>query len=206
MLRIWVALIVMMGLAGCHRFQQSAPASSSSYTPQLRRLLIAEGGPRVESMFDAGRIGARPDTNPNATVPGFVTVGGVRITEGAERTVGVSLVLVGSASPNSAERPTTSGIIMDEEEVAALKHAIQQEIDYVSKLQKQPPQHHEFMVWRSVEGLSITVNPESNSDSFFAVSVNKPSSENVSLSLSLDAGKQLLSKADAALNLANGNE
>jgi hypothetical protein len=157
-------------------------------------------------MFDAGRVEARPDANPNATIPGFVTVGGMRITEGTKRTVGVSFVFVGSASPNSAERPTSSGIVMDDEEVEALKQAIQQEVDYVAKWQTKPPQHREFMVWRSVEGLSITVTPDSTSDSFFGVSIHKPNSENVSLSLSLDAGRQLLAKADAALNLANGNE
>jgi hypothetical protein len=157
-------------------------------------------------MFDAGRVEARLDANSNGSAPGFVTVGGMRITEGTKRTVGVSLVFVGPASRNSAESPTSSGIIMDEDEVAALREVIKQEIGYVENRQKKPPQHREFMVWRSVEGLSISVDADSNSESFFSFSNHEPNSATVFLSFSLDAGKQLLAKMDAALNLANGNE
>jgi hypothetical protein len=165
----------------------------------------------IVSYFDVGRIEEKQDVNPEGWSPGGLTLLGVRVVEGNERDVGLSIAFVGSSLSSAKAAPVSSTIFMDKEEALAFKKAIEDEIDYVAQWQKKPPQHQEFMRWRSIEGFSIAVGPNSSGDSFFTLFWPGSDSGNaldsqVTLQLPQDAGQQLIVKIDAALNLANGRD
>ena len=204
--RTCIAVFAIVGLVGCHAMQRTAQPTPSSDVSHVRELLVARGGPKITSIYEAGRVEAKSDTDSNDSIPGYMTVEGIKIMDGGTRTVGIAFHLVGPAARDSKETLKSSSVIMDAEEVSALRKVFQQEIEYVAERQKKPSQHHEFMSWQSVEGMSISVSPNSSNESFFGIGINKSGSDSLDLSLSLDAGKQLMVKIDAALKLASENE
>jgi len=208
--RLFALLIVIEGLSGCHTMQQPALQDHSSKTSQIQELLTGKGGPRiVTANLGGGRVDALPDIyNQSTSIPGFIDVSGIRIMEGSKRTVGVVLGLSDSTSPEEKKSRKISTLEMDADEALEFKKAVQQEIDYALVCMKSPPKHQGDMIWRSAEGLGIAVSSDTGNAAFFTLSLS-PNDANpgyISLSLSLDSGRQLMAKVDDALNVANGND
>jgi hypothetical protein len=208
--RLFMALIVTVGLSGCHTSQQPVPQDDQSKTSRIQELIAGKGGPRVVNLnLGGGRVDALPDPYDRSNVvPGFVSVSGIRITEGNKKTVGIILSLSDSTSAEEKESRKTSIINMDAEEALEFKKAMQQEIDYALACMKNPPKHQGDMIWRSAEGLSIAVSSHAEGAAFFTLSPPPKEADPsfVGLSLSLDAGRQLMAKLDDALNVANAND
>ena len=205
------ALFLTLSVIGCRGPQVTPVPSHPGSRSHIGETVQGSGGPRIVSYFEVGRIEEKQDVNAEGWKPGGVTLLGARVIEGRERDVGLSLTLEGAMPSSASGTPSTSTIFMDREDALAFKKAIEDEIDYVAQRQKKPPQHHEFMRWRSIEGLSITVGPQSSGDSFFTLYGPGSDSGNafdsrVMLQLPQEAGQQLIVKIDAAMNLANGSD
>ncbi len=208
MSRLFVASIVLVSLSGCHTLHQPTTVDHPSKTSHIQELLTGRGGPRIVTLnLGGGSVDALPEkNNPSNSIPGYVSVSGIRIREGNKKTVGIFFTSGDSTSIEGKESRKTSSFNMDADEALELKKAMQQEIDYVSGCLKDPPKHKGWMTWRGTGGLSISASSDSTNGEFFSLVSIKPDSGYLGLSLSLDAGRQLMTKIDNALNVANGND
>src|ERR1017187_1071292 len=209
MSRLLVTLLAVMGLAGCHTLQHPELLDHPPKTSHLRELLKGKGsgGPLIRSLnLGGGRVDTHLDDNSSDSIPGFIGVSGLRITEGNEKNVGITVVLSDSTSPEKKNSRTMTSVVMDSEEALRLEKVMQQEMDYVAQCIKNPPKHHEDMIWISAEGMSIEVSSDASSGAFFHIarSSGEPDSMYLSLSFSMESGRQLMAMVDNALDVANG--
>ena len=205
MSRFFGVLIVAASLSGCRNSQQSAVSSHSSETAHLRELYEGPGGPRVITLdLGEGDLDALPDPIQSNSIPGSVSVSGIRIVEGSRKTVGVLIALSEAKSRDEIGSPKTSEVVMGVGEALAFENAVNQETSYALACIKNPPKHQGDMIWRSAEGFTIDVSSDAGSAASFTLSATKP--DRVSLSLPLDRGKQLIANLNNALKMANGDD